>query len=87
MQAESAYLNEGVIPPYAPSKWHISNDAANEIEGAQEYLAALALSNLSSPGAVHGAAVSCRCVCTHMFVCAHIAKAPRENASAIVLLM
>ena len=56
VQAESAYLNEGVIPPYAPSKWHISNDAANEIEGAQEYLAALALSNLSSPGAVHGAA-------------------------------
>ena len=44
------YLPEGVIPPYAPSKTHISQDAQWELQGVQEYVAALAAHDLANTG-------------------------------------
>ena len=47
---EIMFLSQGVIPPYAPSKTHISQDAQWELQGVQEYVAALAAHDLANTG-------------------------------------
>ena len=56
VESEMAYLAAGVIPPYAPSKTYISQEAQWELQGAQEYVAALAAHDLANTGNVFAAA-------------------------------
>ena len=50
VDSEMAYLATGAIPPYAPSKTHISQNAQWELHGAQQYFAALAAHDLANTG-------------------------------------
>ena len=50
IEQEQAYLMDGLIPPYAPSKSYMSQELAWEIEGLQDYVAALATHDLMAPG-------------------------------------
>ena len=52
IESEIGYLSEGVIPSYAHSKTHFSQDARLEIQGLQEYVAALAAHDLANTGNV-----------------------------------
>ena len=56
VDSETLYLTAGVIPPYAPSKTYISQDAQWEIQGVQEYVAALAAHDLANMGNIFVAA-------------------------------